>query len=82
MFHCDICGECCRHLGHSLIYKDLDDGTGKCKYLSGSRCSIYDHRPVFCRVDECYEKYFKETMDYADYLQMNYDACRKLKGEE
>lgn len=79
MFHCDKCGICCRNLDKSPHYKDLDRGDGICKYLEGNLCSIYDSRPLLCRVDESYEKLFKEHMSLEDYYEMNYSACRELK---
>lgn len=45
MFRCSACGECCRHLDKSEIYKSLDRGDGVCKYLSGNICTIYKDRP-------------------------------------
>ena len=62
MFKCDKCGECCRNLQLSEIYKDLDSGNGVCKYLKGNLCSIYHERPLKCRVDESYDAFFSETM--------------------
>lgn len=35
MFMCDKCGECCKNLHKSLIYKDLYNGDGICRYLGG-----------------------------------------------
>ena len=26
MFKCDMCGQCCRHLDRSEIYKEIDRG--------------------------------------------------------
>jgi len=59
MFACDCCGCCCRNLKKSELYADLDRGDGACKYLVGNLCSIYEKRPLFCRVDECYELFLK-----------------------
>ena len=58
MFICDKCGECCRHLERSDVYSDLNRGDGVCIYLTGDLCSIYEQRPLLCRVDECYEAFF------------------------
>ena len=81
MFDCNKCGECCRHLDLSDIYKELDDGTGKCKYLSGNLCSIYEERPLYCRVDDCYELFFKGYMSLSEYYEMNNNYCKKLRRE-
>lgn len=79
MFQCDKCGECCRNLYLSPLYAELDRGDGICKYLSGDLCSIYNSRPLLCRVDESYKVFFKGVMSIEDYYRMNHQACMKLK---
>lgn len=79
MFNCDKCGECCRNIGGIEIYAELDRGDGVCKYLSGNLCSIYEKRPLLCRVDESYELYFKEKLSKEEYYDLNYSACKRLK---
>ena len=78
-FICDMCGECCRNLKLSSLFADLDDGTGKCKYLEGNKCSIYESRPLACRVDEAYEVYFKGKITQDEYYELNYKMCEYLK---
>lgn len=80
MFQCDKCGECCRHLDLSPIYHSLDRGDGVCKYLSGNLCTIYENRPLLCRVDESYEAYFKGSITKSDYYRLNYENCNKIKN--
>lgn len=79
MFPCDKCGCCCRHLDRSELYAELDRGDGTCKYLAGNLCSIYEERPLLCRIDECYERFFQESMSLEEYYQRNEMECRKLK---
>lgn len=79
MFKCDMCGECCRNIGVSLLYKELDDGNGVCKYLNGNLCSIYYNRPLLCRVDESYNAFFKNYISKEEYYRLNYELCDKLK---
>ncbi len=81
MFKCSSCGECCRNLDKSPLYKDLDRGDGTCKYLVGNKCSIYDKRPLFCRVDKCYELFFKDLYTKEEYYEMNYKVCRQLQAQ-
>lgn len=80
MFKCDKCGECCRHLYKSELYRELDRGDGVCKYLVQNLCSIYDERPLLCRVDESYDAYFKSDMTKEEYYQLNYKGCKALKS--
>ena len=79
MFTCDRCGECCRNLNKSPLYDDLHDGDGICRYLEGNLCSIYEERPLLCRVDESYHIYFKDKLSYEEYVQLNYKYCNELK---
>lgn len=79
MFPCDKCGACCRNLHLSPLYAELDRGDGVCKYLSENLCSIYESRPLLCRVDECYEKFFKDVMSLEKYYHLNQKACQLLK---
>ncbi len=79
MFKCDKCGQCCRNLDKSDIYRELHNGDGICIYLDGNLCSIYENRPLLCRIDESYEVYFKDKMSLNEYYEANYKICRKLK---
>ena len=79
MFKCDKCGQCCRHLANSEVYKELDRGDGVCKYLEGNLCSIYDDRPVICNIDKAFELYFKHVISKEDYIKLNQEACLSLK---
>ena len=76
MFKCDKCGQCCRNLHKSPIYD------GICRFLKGNICSIYESRPLVCRVDESYDAFFKEQMSYEEYIQRNYECCEKLKKDK
>ncbi len=78
-FRCDQCGECCRNLDLSPIYKALDRGDGTCRYLKGNLCAIYTERPMICRIDECYELYFSDEMTKEEYYRKNYEICCELK---
>lgn len=82
MFLCDRCGCCCRNLDKSDIYAELDRGDGICKYLIGNDCSIYENRPILCRVDECYELYFKNQLEREEYYRLNKEMCKKLRNTE
>lgn len=79
MFKCDRCGECCRNLDKSPLYDELHDGDGICRYLRKNVCTIYEKRPLICRVDDCYDIYFNDKMGYEEYLRLNYKICKELK---
>ena len=79
MFKCNKCGVCCRNLDKSSIYDSLHNGDGVCRHLVNDICSIYNERPLLCRVDESYDIYFKFSIDKDEYYKLNYEACKKLK---
>ena len=81
MFKCDKCGQCCRNLHKPPIYEELHNGDGICRFLNGNICSIYETRPLVCRVDESYDVFFKEQMSYEEYIRRNYECCAILKKE-
>lgn len=82
MFKCECCGTCCRNLDKSKIYEDLDRGDGTCIYLIGNLCSIYNDRPLLCRVDDCYELYFRKFMNREEYYKLNKKECKNLKSKK
>lgn len=79
MFPCTQCGACCRNLNLSPIYAALDRCDSVCKYLSGNLCSIYDGRPLLCRIDESYEMFFRGVMSQEDFYRANLEVCKQLK---
>lgn len=79
MFKCDKCGLCCRNQKGVSLYADLDRGDGVCKHLEGNLCSIYNDRPVLCRVDDCYDKFFKYILTKEQYYELNNKICNNLK---
>ena len=81
MFSCDKCGFCCQSLAGVELLKDLDRGDGICRYFDAKTrlCTIYDVRPILCRVDECYELYFSASMTREEYEQINHASCNELK---
>ncbi|MDO5407378.1 MAG: YkgJ family cysteine cluster protein [Eubacteriales bacterium] len=82
MFLCDKCGGCCRNLDKSPIYAELDQGNGICRYLTGNLCSIYENRPLICRVDDCYDLYFKDSMSQEEYYACNHAVCERIKKHQ
>lgn len=47
--------------------------------MEGNLCSIYEVRPLLCRVDECYDMFFKSVMSRKEYYRLNKVECEKLK---
>lgn len=80
MFECKQCGNCCRHLDRSELYKDLDRGDGVCRYLKDNLCSIYEDRPLLCRIEESYNEVFSEVYMKEEYYRLNEEACRNIQS--
>lgn len=80
MFKCRQCGQCCRNLDKSELYAEMDKGDGTCKYLVGNLCSIYENRPLLCRIDESYSVYFKDIYSLDEYYRLNQDGCAKMQS--
>ena len=64
-FPCDACGKCCRHVNLSEQTSYLDRGYGICHYFNESTnlCSIYETRPLVCRVEDYYKIYLTHIYD-------------------
>lgn len=80
-FNCEMCGSCCRQLYRNKSYETLDKGDGSCIYLdiSTNLCSIYETRPLICRVDDFYDQNLLQTLSKEEYYQLNYLACKSLQ---
>lgn len=84
-FECDKCGLCCCNLRKfGGLYNDLDDGTGVCRHYDPltKLCTIYENRPLKCRVDDFYLQVAKDTMTYEEYIEGNKRGCEELKKEQ
>lgn len=81
MFKCDKCGLCCQNIWMNDMFRDLDRGDGTCKYLQKNLCSIYENRPLFCRVEECYKQFYSKSMSKEDFYKLNYKICQSLKNK-
>ena len=81
MFICSKCGACCQQLElFGPMYDHLDKGNGVCIYFDQSTklCTIYEHRPLICRVEEGYNVYFS-NISYCEYIKNTENACKKLQ---
>ena len=81
VFPCTRCGACCRSLGKSPLFTQLDRGDGVCRHLNTSTnlCRIYEKRPKICRVANMFDA-FTEQVTWADYVALNLQACHELRA--
>lgn len=61
-FECVKCGACCRFAAAISKIPELDRGDGT--------CSIYDERPIICRVDATYEQFYSDTCSRDEYYRV------------
>ena len=83
MFPCERCGICCRRIGIVPIAEDMVLPSGVCKYLDEDTnlCSIYSTRPIFCNVDDYYDKYISGIMTREEFYERNKEVCRQMQNQ-
>lgn len=77
-FPCTSCGACCSSI-EGIDFLAEYNQEGKCTNLSDNRCSIYDSRPLLCRIDDAYEELFSTYMTKEDFYRENAKACNELQ---
>jgi len=84
MFPCEKCGACCRRVGEVFFARHMANPDGVCKYLDEATnlCTIYSQRPIFCRVDELYEKNLADKMSREEFYRINKEVCKKFRQQK
>lgn len=79
-FPCTACGKCCRNVGQSEQTAFLDRGDGVCYHFNEQTnlCSIYENRPLVCRVEEYYKTYLSDIYEWDEFVKINLEICEKL----
>ena len=56
---------------------------GVCKHLDEATnlCTIYDSRPLICRVDEFYEKNLSHEMSREEFYRVNKNICKQFQED-
>ena len=53
---------------------------GSCSMLGeDGLCSVYDERPIICRVDDIYERFYAKIMSKEQFNTVTHQACDHLK---
>ena len=83
-FECTKCGACCKSIAHIAELSDYHSGDGVCKHLdlATNECKIYETRPLVCRVDEMFEKYFSSVLSKAEFYKLNAKCCNALQEQQ
>ncbi|MBR1397414.1 MAG: YkgJ family cysteine cluster protein [Selenomonadaceae bacterium] len=84
MFPCEKCGCCCRQIGKVFFAKSMALPDDSCKYLNKNTnlCTIYENRPIFCRVDDYYDKYYSKEMSRDEFYAQNKAICKKFQSNK
>lgn len=63
------------------VLRDICLPDGVCKFLDKetNMCSIYDNRPIICRVDDFYYQYLPNIMSIGDFYTLNKEYCKLLQ---
>lgn len=77
-FACDpnCGGQCCQRVGHLT---ELPSTNGICNHLVDGKCSIYNQRPLICRVDAMYDAGNVPGLTYSEYATVNAVLCRSFQ---
>ena len=80
MFPCTSCGICCQNIKYIQELKSYDNGDGVCIYYKDKQCTIYDKRPLECRIDEMFDKtFYKHFKNKKEYYIENAKVCNILQ---
>jgi len=81
-FPCTRCGLCCLNLDKVPVLIDFHNGDGRCQYyVEHKGCSIYEHRPLVCQIDNMYQTYFFNDLKKIDFYRKNAEICNQLQQE-
>lgn len=82
-FPCTSCGECCRRVHLSEQTAFLDRGDGVCRHFDDESklCTIYETRPLVCRVEDYYRLHLADQIEWADFVTLNVEICRQFQQE-
>ena len=86
-FPCTGCGCCCKVIDWADKIIVRDDPThpyyfpythkeGVCEKLIDNKCSVYESRPLICRIEDSMPKGYNQTA----YYNINIEACHHLIG--
>lgn len=81
-YKCENCGACCRFGNPGRFDPNIVNEHGDCIYLDlkTKLCTIYENRPIFCRLHEWYSiTYDPELVPFDVYVILQKIGCDKLR---
>ena len=82
-FPCTACGQCCCRVHLSEQTQFLDRGDGICRHFDEQTnlCTIYETRPLVCRVEDYYKVYLDEQLEWSEFVEVNLAVCKLLQQD-
>lgn len=77
-FPCTSCGACCSSIEWIEFLSEYNIN-GQCSKLVENKCTMYESRPLLCRIDESYEQIFSTLMTKEEFYMQNALACNALQ---
>lgn len=83
-FPCTACGLCCKRVGQSEQTEWLNRGDGTCRYYDDATqlCTIYETRPLVCRVEDYYQDRLSNAISWQKFVQINLKVCQQFQAEK
>lgn len=83
-FPCTSCGKCCKNIDLLVTINHLDRGDGTCRHFDDESmlCTIYEERPLICRVEDYYKQHLSSIYQWDEFVKMNLEVCEKLQKED
>ncbi|WP_339289054.1 YkgJ family cysteine cluster protein [Ureibacillus sp. FSL K6-0786] len=75
---CTSCGACCASID-GIEFLSKFNQNGICDKLKNNQCSIYESRPLLCRIDDSYDQLFSSYMTKQEFYRLNAKACNELQ---
>ncbi|MCL7749213.1 YkgJ family cysteine cluster protein [Halalkalibacter alkaliphilus] len=79
-FPCDSCGLCCTNIQMIEELQEFNRGDGTCKHLVNNQCDIYESRPLVCRIDDMYMRFYQHTYSKEEFYLANIEVCKELQN--
>jgi Fe-S-cluster containining protein len=94
MFNCSGCGLCCtkikvildtkesspvKHIIDQFPHTAREDGSCEKYDRETKKCTVYEDRPLLCRVDEMH-KHWPEKMSLQEYYKRTEQVCKILQS--
>lgn len=79
-FPCNGCGKCCRLVDRSTETAWLDRGDGTCRHFDEATlgCTIYETRPLVCRVQDYHAAHLAGRFSWPEFVKINLAICASL----